>query len=66
MDYFVWLLGSPERTFLPDTGFKPDVSARRNRTYMRSPSEELRLAGIDPASISDIVISHLHNDPRGP
>ena len=65
MDYFVWLLRSPERTILLDTGFKPDVSARRKRTYVRSPSEGLRLAGMDPASISDIVISHLHYDHAG-
>ncbi len=65
MDYFVWLLRSPERTVLLDTGFKPDVSARRKRSYVRSPSEGLRLAGIDPASISDIVISHLHYDHAG-
>ena len=65
MDYFIWVARSPERTILLDTGFKPDVSARRERTYVRSPSEALGLVGVDPASIEDIVISHLHYDHAG-
>ena len=65
MDYFVWVLRSPERTVLLDTGFKPDVSARRGRTYVRSPIEALRLAGIDPGDIGDIVLSHMHYDHAG-
>ena len=65
MDYFIWVLRSPERIVLLDTGFKPDVSARRGRTYLRSPSEALRAAGIDPESIQDIVISHMHYDHAG-
>ena len=65
MDYFVWIARSPDRTVLLDTGFKPDVSARRNRTYVRSPSEALTSCGIDSASIDDIVISHMHYDHAG-
>ena len=65
MDYFVWVAQSPERTILIDTGFKEDVGVRRRRTYLRTPSEALRLGGIDPASIEDIIVTHLHYDHAG-
>ena len=65
MDYFVWVLRNSERTVLLDTGFKPDVSARRGRTYVRSPLEALNLAGIDAGDIGDIVLSHMHYDHAG-
>jgi glyoxylase-like metal-dependent hydrolase (beta-lactamase superfamily II) len=65
MDYFVWVARSPERTVLFDTGFNAEVSAQRNRTYVRSPLEALRLAGIQPTDIQDIVLSHMHYDHAG-
>jgi glyoxylase-like metal-dependent hydrolase (beta-lactamase superfamily II) len=65
MDYFVWVLRNAERTILLDTGFKPDVSARRKRTYVRSPIEAMGLAGIDHGRIDDIVLSHMHYDHAG-
>jgi glyoxylase-like metal-dependent hydrolase (beta-lactamase superfamily II) len=65
MDYFVWVAQSPDRTVLIDTGFKPDVGGRRGRTHLRSPAEALRLVGIDPSAIQDIIISHLHYDHAG-
>ena len=65
MDYFIWVLRSPERTVLFDTGFNAEVSAQRRRTYIRAPSEALRLAGVDPRTISDVVLSHMHYDHAG-
>lgn len=65
MDYFVWVLRSPERTMLLDTGFKPEVGSRRGRTPLHAPPDALRSVGIDPASVRDIVISHLHYDHAG-
>ena len=65
MDYFVWLAIGDEHTVLIDSGFKPDVSQRRGRTYIRWPSEALHMVGVDPASIRDIVLTHLHYDHAG-
>jgi glyoxylase-like metal-dependent hydrolase (beta-lactamase superfamily II) len=65
MDYFVWVAQNTERTVLIDTGFKPEAGARRGRRHLRSPSEALRLAGIDPASIEDIIVTHMHYDHAG-
>ena len=65
MDYFVWVARSPQRTVLIDTGFKPEVGARRGRESLRTPSEGLRLIGVDPAAIADIVLTHGHYDHIG-
>lgn len=65
MDYFVWVMRSPDRTVLLDTGFKPDVGTRRGRTPLHAPAEALSLVGIGAESVRDIVISHLHYDHAG-
>ena len=65
MDYFVWLAVSPERTVLIDTGFKRDVGNRRGRTTLRSPADALKLAGVDAASIADVILTHGHYDHIG-
>lgn len=65
MDYFVWAAVSPERTYIIDTGFTAEVAERRKRTYLRCPVESLKLLGIDPDTVEDVVISHLHYDHVG-
>ena len=60
MDYFVWAAVSPERTYVIDTGFTAEVAARRKRDYLRCPAEGLKLLGVDPGTVEDVVISHLH------
>jgi len=65
MDYYVWLVRSPERTFVVDTGFGPDVAARRGRTLLRLPAEGLGLLDVDAATVQDVIISHLHYDHVG-
>lgn len=65
MDYYVWLLKSPERTILVDTGFNAATSAARDRKLMRCPIEALHVLGVDPDSIKDVVLTHLHYDHAG-
>ncbi len=65
MDYFVWLAIGPERTFVVDMGFSAEVAARRHREYLRCPAESLRLLGVDPASVHDVIVTHLHYDHAG-
>lgn len=65
MDYFVWVVKGAERTFVVDTGFNAEVSTRRNRTYLRCPVEALRLLDIDPESVDDVILTHLHYDHAG-
>ena len=60
----VWLLrGSNGRTVLVDAGFqRPDLVARWKPTmYVRPDSAVLR-AGVKPADVTDVIISHIHWD----
>jgi glyoxylase-like metal-dependent hydrolase (beta-lactamase superfamily II) len=65
LEYFVWVVRNEHRTILVDTGFDHPAGARRGRTLLRHPVEMLRGMGIDPASIADVVITHLHYDHAG-
>lgn len=65
MDYFVWVAISEERTIVIDVGFNAEVAVQRGRVPLRRPAEALRLIGVDPASVEDIVITHMHYDHVG-
>ena len=65
MDYFVWLISGNGRNVLVDLGFKKEVAVKRKRDFLRCPTDGIRLLGVDPASIEDIVITHLHYDHAG-
>ena len=65
LDYYVWLLKSPDRTILVDTGFNPEEAADRNREQINCPIEMLGWLNINPESIDDVIITHLHYDHAG-
>ena len=65
MDYFVWAVRNPERTVVVDLGFCREEAARRGRTFLRCPTDGLRLLGIDPAGMRDVIITHMHYDHVG-
>src|SRR5436309_6228075 len=65
MDYFVWAAVSDAHTVVVDAGFTAAVAARRQRTYLRTPMEGLRLLGIDSATVQHLVLTHLHYDHVG-
>lgn len=65
IDYFVWLLRSPERTILVDTGFGERAARERGRDFECCPIESLRLLDVDPHAIRDVIITHLHYDHAG-
>src|SRR5882672_10969600 len=56
MDYFVWVARGGGRIFVIDTGFNAEVSARRQRTFLRCPVESLKLLGIDPNAVDDVIL----------
>jgi glyoxylase-like metal-dependent hydrolase (beta-lactamase superfamily II) len=65
MDYFVWAVVGSSRVFLVDTGFTAETAARRKRQFLRCPIESLREIGLEPDSITDVVLTHLHYDHAG-
>jgi len=65
MDYFVWLARSARQTFVVDTGFGPEVAAKRKRKLLRTPAEGLALLGVDVNAVKDVIITHLHYDHVG-
>lgn len=65
MDYFVWVAVHPTRTVLVDIGFSAQAAAKRRRNFLCDPIEALTLLDIDPDSIADVVITHLHYDHAG-
>ena len=65
MDYYVWVAVHPQRSVLVDLGFSEETASKRKRDFLRCPVESVRLVGVDPDQISDVVITHLHYDHAG-
>jgi len=65
LDYYVWLARSKTRTFVIDTGFDAAVAKRRGRRMITPPDESLKLLGVDPGAVKDVIITHLHYDHVG-
>ena len=65
LDFLVFAIRGAGRTIVMDTGFTPASAARRGRELLCSPAEALRNAGVDPAGVPDVVISHMHWDHAG-
>lgn len=65
LDYFIWVAKRSDRAFLIDTGMSAKTSAERKINYMRAPPDAIGLLGLDPATLDDIILTHLHFDHAG-
>jgi glyoxylase-like metal-dependent hydrolase (beta-lactamase superfamily II) len=65
MAYYFWVLRGRGETILVDTGFDPEVGRRRGRTCLCPPLEALQRLGLEPSSVSTILVTHLHYDHIG-
>jgi glyoxylase-like metal-dependent hydrolase (beta-lactamase superfamily II) len=65
VDYFFWLIRDADRVIVVDTGFAPDAGRRRGRTAIGTPATMLPPLGIDPAIVSQVVVTHAHYDHIG-
>ena len=65
LDYFVWAIKGEDRTVILDTGFDAAMAKKRGRDFLRSPREGLQSIGVDPATVGDVIISHMHYDHAG-
>jgi glyoxylase-like metal-dependent hydrolase (beta-lactamase superfamily II) len=65
LNYFVWLLRSPEQDVVLDVGFTAESNKGRPRTIIEAPSQALTRLGVDPATVPLVILSHFHNDHVG-
>lgn len=65
MDYSIWAVRNAERTMVVDLGCGREEMERRGRTFLRCPTDGLRLIGIDPVRVRDVIITHMHYDHAG-
>lgn len=65
LDYFVWAVVGESRAYLVDTGFDQDGADKRGRRITTPIDQGLKAIGIDPASIEDVIITHMHYDHAG-
>lgn len=65
MDYFVWAVRSGERVYVIDTGFDEPTAKERGRQFLRAPGEALKTIGVDPETVEDVILSHMHYDHAG-
>ena len=65
LDYFVWAIVGESRTLVLDTGFGAAMAKKRGREFLRLPRDGLLAIGVDPASVEDVIISHMHYDHAG-
>lgn len=65
IDYFMWVAIGAGRVVAIDTGFTRPVAERRGRDWLRCPVETLRALSVDPASVEDVILTHLHYDHVG-
>ena len=65
IDYYIWAIRGEGRVIVVDTGFGQTGVERRGRSLIRKPAEALAEAGIDAATVPDVVLTHLHWDHAG-
>jgi glyoxylase-like metal-dependent hydrolase (beta-lactamase superfamily II) len=64
----IWLIRGTGRNILFDTGYHrqtPGFSERWNTQDYVRPDEAVKLAGVQPGDITDIIVSHVHWDHMG-
>ena len=65
LDFFVWAVRGPNGTFVVDSGFDEAMAARRQRQILCPVGEGLRKIGIEPATVENVIVTHLHYDHAG-
>lgn len=61
LDYFVWAIAGERRTFVLDTGFDAAMARKRGREFLTPPGDGLKMIGIDPEAVKDVIISVISN-----
>jgi glyoxylase-like metal-dependent hydrolase (beta-lactamase superfamily II) len=62
---YAWLARSDDRVVLVDTGCEEATATARGVEFERLPEDSLRLLGLGPRDVTDVVLTHLHWDHAG-
>jgi glyoxylase-like metal-dependent hydrolase (beta-lactamase superfamily II) len=65
LDFFVWLVRGPRRSFLIDTGFDEATAAARQRDLLTPVDRCLALLDVEAAGVEDVIVTHMHYDHAG-
>ena len=65
LDYYVWVIAGANRTIVVDTGFGADVAAKRGRRITQPVERGLAALGVDPGTVRDVIVTHMHYDHCG-
>ena len=65
LDFFVWAIVGPGGPFIVDTGFDQAMAEKRKRQVLRPVGEGLQAIGIDPGTVENVIVTHLHYDHAG-
>jgi glyoxylase-like metal-dependent hydrolase (beta-lactamase superfamily II) len=65
LTYFVWAIKGPQGNFVVDTGFDGDMAKRRGRKLDKPIEEGLKAIGVEPDTVANVIVSHLHYDHCG-
>lgn len=63
--YYNWVIRNDRRSFVVDTGFDARSAAKRNRDLLRPVGEGLKSIGVDPDTVSNVIVTHMHYDHAG-
>lgn len=65
LHYYVWAIVGEKRTIIVDTGFDQRGADLRQREITTPVADGLLALGIDPQSVEDVIITHMHYDHAG-
>lgn len=65
LDYYIWLIKNDKHAFVIDSGCTARHAAERGVNYLRTPAEGLATMGVDAATVTDVILTHMHYDHAG-
>lgn len=65
IDYYIWAIVGKSGTFVVDTGFDQASADKRGRILLNPPAQSLSAIGINPATVQNVIVTHMHYDHAG-
>ncbi len=65
LDFYFWAIRGGGRVWVVDCGYAVRVADRLGHETLYDPLDGLRRIGIDPATVTDVIVTHCHYDHVG-